>query len=151
MATVLEEIRLAQATLGLPLAALRELPACESSDLFHTILAHFVEGGDRRWWWESFRAPHTSRRISDGSGWQYLPALVPDPNELAWFLPEDDSLPHYPVLETSTANASKIVSECYAFEYYLVAKDFSCLICENHHDMLIAVGDVVEERLASVA
>jgi hypothetical protein len=43
----------------------------------------------------------------------------------------------------SPENAVKIIGECFGFEYYLVAKDKSWLLCENHHNRVIGVGTPV--------
>jgi hypothetical protein len=35
----------------------------------------------------------------------------------------------------------------YGFEYYIVSKKFEWLLCENHHDILIAVGQPMVEKM----
>ncbi len=60
---------------------------------------------------------------------------------------EDDQLPFYPVYEGTPEAIQAVIGECYGFEYYLVAKDLSWLICETHHDDMIAIGTEVEEHL----
>ena len=62
---------------------------------------------------------------------------------------EDDQLPFYPVYDSTPQAAQAVIGECYAFEYYLIAKDLSWLLCENHHDTLIGVGDEVRRRMAA--
>lgn len=51
------------------------------------------------------------------------------------------------IYETTPAVAQAVIGECYAFEYYVVARDLGWLVCENHHDVVIAGGAPVEERL----
>jgi hypothetical protein len=51
-------------------------------------------------------------------------------------------LPYFPVYDATPAVVQQIIGECYGFEYYLIAKNLSWLLCENHHDMVIAVGGV---------
>jgi hypothetical protein len=46
------------------------------------------------------------------------------------------------VYDATPAVVQQIIGECYGFEYYLIAKNLSWLLCENHHDMVIAVGGV---------
>jgi hypothetical protein len=53
-----------------------------------------------------------------------MPQIVPNPDELVWFIAEDSHLPHYPVFETSPNVATQIIGGCYGFEYYLIAKGF---------------------------
>jgi len=123
----------------------------QSEAVFRTALNHFVAGGDRRWWWEDFREPGKSLAFESGDGWRQVPRVVPNQNESVWFIAEDNSLPHYPVFETTPEVASLVIGECHGFEYYLVAKDLSWLLCETHHNVLCAVGAVVEARLQNAA
>jgi hypothetical protein len=148
--TVLHEITKAIAILRLDPNAVRQLSLDESEATYHQALHRFVAAGDRQWWWESFHKPYTFASFESGDGWRYIPQITPDPNELVWFIAEESRLPHYPIFETSPLIASKIIGECYGFEYYLVSKDYSWLVCENHHNMVFAVGDEVEARLAAI-
>ena len=147
METIVDEIAQAVDRLGFNSAAIRLLPPRESEEVFRAALRHFVTSGDRRWWWEDFRSPGKSLAFNEGDGWKQLPRIAPDPNESIWFIAEDDSLPHYPVFETTPEVASLVIGQCYGFEYYLVAKDLGWLICETHHNVICAVGEAVESRL----
>lgn len=151
MKTIVDEINQAVAKLGLSSSAMRQLPAQHSTDVYGAAMDHFVASGDRRWWWEDFRQAGMSVCFDDGQGWRLVPEVAPASDELIWFIAEDDSLPHYPVFETTPKVASLIIGECYGFEYYLVAKDLSWLLCENHHNVLCAVGAPVEARLKKAA
>jgi hypothetical protein len=147
METIVAEIERAVATLQLPSGAMEQLPPGQSEDVYFAALRHFVSSGDRRWWWEAFRNPGTSVAFEEGNGWRHIPTIVPNPHEAVWFIAEEDQLPHYPVFETTPHVASKVIGECYAFEYYVVAKDLSWLLCENHHNVMCAVGPSIEQRL----
>ncbi len=68
----------------------------------------------------------------------------PTLEEKIWFVAEDDTLPYYPVYETTPAVAQRLIGQCYGFEYYLAAKDLSWLLCENHHDVVLALGSLRE-------
>jgi hypothetical protein len=147
METVIDEINAAAKTLGLAAEALKQLPPDESEKIYLAALNHFVSSGDRRWWWEDFREPGTSVMFEDGDGWKLMPEFVPNPDEVVWFIAEEDQLPHNPVFETTPRIASKIIGECYGFEFYLIAKNFDWLLCETHHNRVCAVGPAVEQRL----
>jgi hypothetical protein len=147
METIVNEIERAIATLQLSSGAIERLPLEQSEAVRLSVLGHFVASGDRRWWWEAFRNPGASAKFENGDGWARLPAIVPNPNESVWFIAEEVQLSHYPVFETTVAIASQVISECYGFEYYLVAKNLSWLVCENHHNRVFAVGSAVESRL----
>ena len=151
MKTVVDEITQAIGRLSLDPAVMRLLAPSQSETVFLAALNHFVTSGDRRWWWEDFRKPGKSVTFEDGEGWRHVPKIAPDAKESVWLIAEDDSLPHYPVFETTPEVASLVIGECYGFEYYLVAKDLSWLICETHHNVLCAVGSVVEARLQNAA
>lgn len=141
------EIERAVTTLGLPPEAMRRLPLAESESVYLAALRHFVSSGDRVWWWEDFKSPAVSLELETGDGWRHLENLVPDPDELLWLIAEDEQFPHYPVFETTTSVASKVLGQCYAFEYYLIPKNLGWIVCENHHNVLLGVGAEVEERL----
>lgn len=151
METIVDEINQAVARLGLSSTAMRQLLAPQSTDVFGAALDHFVSSGDRPYWWEDFRQEGMSVCFEDGQGWKRVPEIAPASDELVWLIAEDGSLPHYPVFETTPKIASLVIGECHAFEYYLIAKDLSWLLCENHHNVLCAVGTLVEARLKKVA
>jgi hypothetical protein len=80
-----------------------------------------------------------------------MPKVAPNPDALVWLIAEEDQLPHYPVFETTPRIATKIIGECYGFEFYLIAKNFEWLLCETHHNNVFAIGSLVEERLRRYA
>jgi len=149
MDTIIDEINQAIYRLTLAPDDFRLLPSHESDELYHKVLNHFVASGDRRWWWEDFRLPGKSVTFDSGDGWKRLPQIAPNPTEFVWFIAEEDSLPYYPVFETTPEIASLVIGECYAFEYYIVAKDLTWLLCETHHNVMHAIGASVEARLPS--
>ena len=127
------------------------IPPQQGEAIFNEALRIFVDGGDRRWWWESFKRSPVSHKFAGGDGWRRLPELVPDPNEPVWFIAEENALPFYPVFELTPADASTILGECYGFEFYLMPKNYSWLLCENHHNTVFALGEPVSSRLRSVS
>lgn len=147
MKTILDEIQQAVITLELPQGAVTQLCMRKSSEVIRVALDKFVASGNRRWWWEDFREKGASALFAAGDGWKQIANIIPERSELVWFIAEEDRLPEYPVFEMSPQTASEIVGQCYGFEYYLIAKDMSWLLCETHHNVIIAIGDVVEERL----
>ncbi len=145
MSQVLHEVENAISLLGLSKDV--RLLKDEGGPLYDSLVTHFVDGGDRRWWWEAFSSPSESITYDDGKGFEKLSQLVPDPEEVIWFVVEDDDLPNYPIFEASTENVVKIIGECFAFEYYLVPRDKSWLLCENHHNRIIGVGKQVASSI----
>ena len=98
---------------------------------------------------EAFVGKSVSRKVDNG--WKLLAHVVPDPDQNVWFIAEDDQLPSYPVFDATPEAAGQVIGECFGFEYYLIAKDMTWLLCENHHDYLIAVGEPVASRLSQLA
>lgn len=146
MTSVRDEITQAALRLGLPAERVREVPEAEAHALFDRFLARFTGGRDVRWWWEWFTLPQTTRKFDD-AGFRHLKEIIPDPHERLWFVVEDDQLPFYPVYETTVADAEAVIGESYGFEYYLIPKDLAWIICESHHNIIIAAGSPVDQRL----
>ncbi len=149
MSSIRNEVNRAIDSLGLSPSQCRLLSDEEGNSIFQRALKEFVEGVDRRWWWEAFSKPSFSRTDIQ-ENWRHLTRLVPDSASSVWFIVEDDQLPYYPVYEALPDAIEEIVGDCFFFEYYLIAKDMSWLVCENHHNRLIAVGDAVISRLAEL-
>jgi hypothetical protein len=144
--SIREEIDDARRRLGLSTDQFAEVEDGQARELTAAFLSRFTGGEDVRWWWERFTPPVASARFSDGKGFTRISVVVPDANERVWFVAEDAELPYFPIYETTPALAQQVIGECYGFEYYIIAKDLSWLLCENHHDRLIAVG-AVHDRL----
>lgn len=144
MSQITEEIENAINLLKLS-TSVKRVDASDEEELFYDLLNTFVEGGDRRWWWEAFKAP--SDFFCPESGYEELTSLVPDRNEKVWFVVEDDQLPNYPIYEASTEQIVKIIGECFAYEYYLVPKDKRWLLCETHHKSIVGVGKEVLHKI----
>ena len=124
------------------------MPEAEARGLIAQFLQRFTGGTAARWWWEHFTEPTTAVHFPDGCGFRQISALVPDAHERVWFVVEDSQQPYFPVYGATPLAAQQIIGECYAFEYYLIPKDLRWPICENHHDVMIALGEP-RERLAN--
>jgi hypothetical protein len=130
----------------LGLAHLVRLPSAEAEGLFKEIDARFVEGARRRWIWESFRLPHASRRFEDDKAFARLPLLVPSVAERLLFFPRSDAdatCAYEGTIDTIVA----VIGDCAAFEYCIVPPGLEWLLCENHHGVLMAIGEPVQSRL----
>ena len=103
MELVTKEIENALRLLSIPPNSFRLLPTYEGSQLYKELLANFVEGGDRRWWWEAFSKPSSSKTFENGKGFEKITQLVPNPEEVVWFVVEEDQLPFYPIYEATPA------------------------------------------------
>jgi len=146
--SIREAIEDARRRLGLSVEQLAEIEEKRALTLTAEILARFTGSIDSWWWWEHFTLPAATAHFADGKGFARITAVVPDAGEKIWFVAGDDERPNFPVYETTPAVAQQVIAECYAFEYYLVAKDLGWLLCENHHDLMMGLGDVHDRLLA---
>jgi 3-phosphoshikimate 1-carboxyvinyltransferase len=109
----------------------------------------FVQWPNLRWWWEAFRC----RGLATGDlPFGEIAQIVP-PLEPAYLIANlDAGSPEPPlVYEGATAAILAVLGECRHFEFYLVARDLSWLICQNHHDNIYALGFSAMRRLTQYA
>lgn len=149
MHAVADEIDLAIASLGLDGKVTRLSPP-EAAKVNQAAESRFVVGGERRRWWEAFPTAE-SVWFDDGFGYQRLPVLVQDASDVGWFIVAAAEPGPYPVYEASPADAVGIVGECSGFEYYIVARDLSWRVCENHYGCIIGSGTPVEAAIRRLA
>lgn len=138
---VTDEIESALEVLALPKHSFIKLPESESRVLFNDLVVTFVEGGDRKWWWEAFKQGPVCTISGFSKPYELLVSLVPDVDEKLWFIVEDNYSDHYPIYEGDVRLITSVIEECFAFEYYLVPKNKEWLLCENHHNVLLGVGE----------
>jgi hypothetical protein len=141
------EIQRAIERLGLSEREIALLQQEEGKSVYLRARSHFATSATKPWWWEDFRFPTKSIQCTNQSGFEYLTRIVPNQKEKVWFIAGDSQATFIPVYEAKPEAIQNLLGECFGFEYYLIAKDFSWLICENHHDLLIVIGDEVGRKL----
>ena len=73
---------------------------------------------------------------------------MPDPNEHVYFIAGDFAQPiGFLAWKGTVCAIQAIIGESTGFEYFVVQPEFRWLICENHHDIVIAIGQEVEDSL----
>jgi hypothetical protein len=149
MSMTFDEIMAARRTLQLRNEDLVHVEAREARETLERIEMRFAGSSSRRWWWEGFRS-FTSVTFDDRMAFTRISKVVADPDERLWFVVEDD-VEAFLLFESTARVAQAIIGECFGFEYYLVPKTLHWLLCENHHDSFIAVGESVRARLHDVA
>jgi hypothetical protein len=109
----------------------------------------FVSQPHSSWWWEHIREglKQTAYSPPDGDGYRLLPALCPDKSVL--FFVSDDESPPWPAFRGAPHDLSRAAAECPAFEYVVADPDGAWLLMENHHGLLVAVGEPVATALAA--
>lgn len=98
-------------------------------------------------YWEKLKGNCFSIFFEEDDASTALDMLV-NRDEKIWLLVQGDR--KIWLYEGDIESIKKLIGECYAFEYYLVSKKFSWLLCENHHGCLIGVGNPIVDRLKSL-
>lgn len=121
--------------------------------ILHKIEKAFVQRTDSNthfnWWWESFKEPQYSLLFEDGRAYAHLDQLL-DPQEQVWFVACDTA--HDPskfwLFHGTVTAIQQLLQEHYAFEYYVVSKKYTWLVCETEHDVLFGLGDIIPKLQA---
>lgn len=143
---VVQEISAALTLLNISSSNFRLLDDEEAREIYSSALQHFVSSGDRRWWWEDFRMPSFRFKSFDYPP-DHIEELLPETRSTVWLIVEDDKEVFYPVFEVKTiSNISKVLNECFGFEYYIIEKNYQWLLCENHHNQLIGIGNLLRNK-----
>jgi hypothetical protein len=116
----------------------RSVDEPEQSDVLRRVTDAFLKRPDVLFWWSHLKEPSESWPTEHG--YKHLPQLAPDPEGDCWLVTglEDNDKG---VFQCTPALASAIIGECPGFEYALVDRALRWMVIENHHDVLIAVGD----------
>ena len=110
MELVTGEIQSAIEILGLADKSIQLLSDKEGQAVYFDLLNTFVEGADRKWWWEAFKEKTESITFDDNLGFKRIVEIVPNGNETIWFVAEETQLSFYPVYETTPEVVQKIIS-----------------------------------------
>ena len=150
-----DEIEEARRSLGIgvddfDLVAPHQAPAVlrKISDTF-TSLGHLAE--KRLWWWEHLKGKQVT--LWPNSLAEALCALIA-PAETYWFLAEEsehlkNGFPFW-LYRGSGQAILRILAETPHFEFYIVENHLEWLLCSNHHNALIGVGNEVTSRLEKI-
>jgi len=104
-----------------------------------------------RWWWEHLTNPITTLQPYDPV--ETLRLLIPA-NEQVWFIAEDwshtKSDGQFWLYESTIESISKLVNASRTFEFYVVSKKYSWLVCVNHHGYVIASGQAMVSHVEAL-
>jgi hypothetical protein len=141
------EIENAIGTLGLSEKDITILDRSRAEKVVKECSEHFSSVPNALWWWEHFREPYCI--ISDSnSAYLLLDEIIPEGTDHVWFFVQDHEAPYFIVCDTNPFVIKDIIGQCYGFEYYIIPKSKSWLICENHHNTIIGVGSMVCAKYA---
>jgi len=145
MGEVSQEITNAINTLEFSTEQIKKLDLDTGKSVFHELLDFFVKSGDRRWWWEDF-AQDSFNFIDYEKPFERLNEIIPNLEKNVWLMVEDDQAEYYPIYDCDPSIIGQIIGECFGFEYYVIDKNKDWLICENHHNRLIGIGQILKEK-----
>lgn len=138
-----------EAIANLALTGVVTLPRAEELRLYDTLEARFSSRPGATWIWEHISVPHSSR-ICDGRPWmERLLRVLPESDARLLFFADSDG-DDVSVFEATAKDIVAILGECSAFEYCISPRAFSWMVCETHHDVLVAAGEPVQSRLAAL-
>ncbi|MGV3611327.1 MAG: DUF6756 family protein [Fluviicola sp.] len=97
------------------------------------------------WLWEHFKLETAglSNRVEYSE--QYLDELL-DPDERVWFF-VNDRIAKFWFYEGNYRAVKTIIAESYWNEFYIASKKYDWLICMTHHEILLATGKEMAEKL----
>ncbi len=146
MGFVKEEVKEAIKILELGEDDIRLLNSKDRSQVFDKCFSHFVKPNNKPWWWEDFRQDNF---IISGfeEPYKHLINIIPNIQEKVWLITEDDGKVRFQIYECRPEILTKLIGECYGFEYYIINKEMKWLICENHHGILIGIGENLKKHI----
>lgn len=101
--------------------------------------------------WSHLKCPGTS--VQTENGLECISSLV-DPGTNVWLLVEDwdrtKKQGNYWVFEGSYGAVIRVLNNMHCVEYYIVDLRLNWMILENHHDILVGVGEVAEIFILSL-
>ena len=149
-----DQITEAMKTLDIPPEGLKPVSLHRYEEILISILEKFTTLGkaglSSLWWWESFREPVSWLKLEDAPS--VLERLV-SPDEYVWFVAEDNGgkqRGNFWLYEGKIRPIVSVLGELFHFEYYIVSKKLEWLLCENHHNILMGVGQPAIERMAAL-
>lgn len=138
--SVKSEIARAIQSLSLTPNEIQLLEEEKSREIFKKCADRFLNSQNSRWWWEDFK--ETSFSIPDlERPFEHLDEYIPHGEKKVWLMVQDDEDDFYPIYDCQADIIGPLIGECFAFEYYIIGKNLSWLLCENHHSILIGTGD----------
>jgi hypothetical protein len=121
----------------------------EAQRLYREVERRYAAREGARWLWEDLRLPGVSRSFNDDRAFERLSHLVAEVSDDLVFFPASDGDLVFAYRGTIGAIVL-ILGACPFMEYCIVPASLRWLLCENHHGVLIAVGEPVESRLRAL-
>ena len=149
-----QQINLTAAALSLKPTEFRQIRVHQYQDILMSIIEKFTTLGRKGWnatWWDHFKGVESAIHTADA--YKLLRELVPT-EERVWFVAQDWGRNKHDggfwLFEGKIQAIVSVLDEMFGFEYYIVSKKFEWLVCENHHDVLIGVGQPIVAKIREI-
>jgi len=107
---------------------------------------------DVTWLWNHLKSSREAVQVN--CSLKYLGSLV-SPASAVWVLFEDwdatKNEGNYWLFEGTFGATLAVLNNMHGIEYYIVDRNFTWLIVENHHDILIGIGEPAESFIRGIA
>lgn len=139
--------------LGLGSDAFRQVAPGRWESVLASVLERFTKSRnpDLTWLWEDLKIPGQSIQLSQAL--DRLGSMV-DGQTPVWLLLEDwdRTKKHgaYWVFEGMYSAVIDVLRNTHGIEYYIVERGQSWMVLENHHDVLIGIGEPAESFVANL-
>ena len=136
--------------LNLASEAFRQVGPGQWEPVLKSIFEKFANTSDAgvTWLWQHLKNEGVSTQTENGLN--FIGSLF-EPDLMVWVIFEDwdrtKKNGNYWVFEGNYGAAINVLNNMHGIEYYIVDRKFNWMIMENHHDILIAVGEPAESRL----
>jgi hypothetical protein len=136
--------------LALSSESFRQVSPSQWEPVLKTIFERFANTSDTdvAWLWQHLKNDGVS--FQNQNGLNYIGSLF-EPNSKIWVVFEDwdrtKKNGNYWLFEGNYGTAVDVLNNMHGIEYYIVDRKFNWMIMENHHDVLMAVGEPAESRI----
>lgn len=115
-------------------------------NILDQVAERFLKGGKKNlnkiWLWNEFLNETKSSQPADV--FLVLAELL-EPLASYWFIASDENGKYW-VAESNGISIITVVKEMYGFEYYILDRQMTWILCENHHGMLIEAKPVTPPK-----
>ncbi len=133
--------------------AFRQVRAVQWAPVLKMIFEKFANTSETGVTWLWSKLKNHGVHFQTENGLNYLDSLF-EPETEVWILFEDwdrtKKNGNYWVFEGNYGSTVNVLNNMHCIEYYIVDRKINWIIIENHHDILIAVGEPAESRLLEV-
>jgi len=102
---------------------------------------------DSIWWWQSYKnLKRYAIHFKEGFAFEILNKILPKEEEKYWFIASEENGKYW-LYESNIKTIQFVIGEMFGFEYYIISKKYNWILCENHHDILIGLGEEMVDKL----